>query len=113
MSATNLRLRIALAVAMLWTSLAPAQDAPKGAATRRVIEERSLSIYSDQAVGDEPDRRSELERYYDPYYFSPAAKAAQISVTPTAQTTGEKGTHLEVAVRWTGANEFATVGFVP
>jgi hypothetical protein len=94
-----------------------AQDAPKSAATRRVTEERTLSIYSNRPIGDEPNRMTELERYYDPFYFSPAAKAAQIAADPAAPTSrvdeNGQGTHLDIAVRWTGANEFATIGFVP
>ncbi len=84
---------------------------------RRVIEERVVSLYSDLPAAGQADERSEFERYYEPYFYSPAAKASHIAVDPGLRASEldatATGTLVEIAVRWTGPNEFVMIGFVP
>jgi hypothetical protein len=75
---------------------------------------RELRIYWDMPAEGDADERSETELYYEPYYFSPAAKAQDISVDVfyDAEQLGGNGTCVEMGARFQGANEFVQIGFV-
>jgi len=76
---------------------------------------RELKVYWDMPADGDADERSETELYYEPYYFSPAAKAQDISVNVFHDATplGGNGTCVEMGARFQGANEFVQIGFVP
>jgi hypothetical protein len=75
---------------------------------------RELRIYWDVPTGDR-ETRSETELAYEPYYFSPAAKAPDIAVDTAyvASMLGGQGTCIEIMAKFGGPNEFVQVGFMP